>query len=393
MKKILLWAINIGLGYAASLLIIKYFLGLDIQSSLYLILFLCAWNTYGIYIGSKYGYEGFFASWYAPFIAFDIRICAALLAILSVFGSLVINKSVAWDLSWAIVPLMPLGLVLLTVLPFFKGTPYLRSIALLSTLELYLVLALIVFIFKIESPEHALFEPKSAVHLALLVFNTIAITLITVINIFALRGYEFYQKMSTNQDLTSKLTHKRKLQIAVHEAGHAITYAYFNPTPEQLNIYLYEKAMNINKDSYGLVIGKIPNLKTKDFQEWEMLMTIAGNRSEILVYGQHIQGSASDFDKWQSLATNFLLQHEIAYTEQPSSPAQMQTNKILESKLFERHTKIIDTFLKKNKSILMAIAKQAMVFHSLESHHLKKHFSKVVITNKFPTQASKSFFK
>ena len=51
-------------------------------------------------------------------------------------------------------------------------------------------------------------------------------------------------------------------------------------------------------------------------------------------------------------------------------------------------TNIIDKYLKKNQSIMMAMAKQAMVFHRLESVHIQKHLSKVKITTGFPQEDS-----
>ncbi|MEG0664168.1 MAG: zinc metallopeptidase, partial [Clostridia bacterium] len=48
---------------------------------------------------------------------------------------------------------------------------------------------------------------------------------LTMLNVFALRGFEGYQKMTHNQQKVQFMSHATKMKIAVHEAGHAIQYA------------------------------------------------------------------------------------------------------------------------------------------------------------------------
>lgn len=392
MGKLFFWFVNVAIAYCIVLYTLKIAIGTDIRSTTALLLFMGTWSGYGLYIGKKHGFDGVLSSWYTPFIVCDVKFCATAFAVMTVMGTVLINKTIAWDLAWCIVPTIPITLIALTLLPFFKGVPYVRTLTMLATFETLMIMVLLVYIFKVDYSNQPLFQPKSFANMLMIMASHIIIACITTANIFALRGFEIYQKMSSVQSLTSKLPYKVKMQIAVHEASHAVMYAYFTKPPSQFDIYLYEKAMIKEPESRGLVIAKIPQLKGKGFQEWRMLLAIAGIRGELLIYGNHSYGSDNDFQVWQKQASQFLAEHSSKYTPQPTTSAEMHINKSLESELFDRHTKIVDDYLKKNKSVVLAIAKQAMVFHSLESHHLHKHLAKIAFTSKFPREKSSGLF-
>src|SRR5690606_5203557 len=142
-----------------------------------------------------------------------------------------------------------------------------------------------------------LFEPKSSVNAILISLVYFMVTGLTMVNVYALRYFEFYQRMTTNQEKNQFLTHAVKLKIAVHEAGHAMMYSYFKKIPEQLDILLYEQAMNKDSESRGLVLAKVPVKNSKDFKEWQLLLALAGTRAELIAYGKHSEGSESDIKK------------------------------------------------------------------------------------------------
>lgn len=384
--KIVSWILGLLIAYFVSLYFLYFTFGVSIRSTMGLFIFLAIWSGFGAYMSSKLNYNGFLSNWYSPFAAFNVNITAILALCLTFLGINTINKVIAWDLAWAVVPTIPIVLISLTFIKFFHGIALVRTIAMFSTFQTLMILALAVFIFNIDYTSKPLFEPKSSVNAILISLVYFMVTGLTMVNVYALRYFEFYQRMTTNQEKNQFLTHAVKLKIAVHEAGHAMMYSYFKKIPEQLDILLYEQAMNKDSESRGLVLAKVPVKNSKDFKEWQLLLALAGTRAELIAYGKHSEGSESDIKKWQDMAHSFLTEFESKYTNQPTTPAHFEINKRLETALFEKHTKIIDKFLSKNKSVMLAMARQAMVFHRLESVHIAKHLSKVSFTSGFPRE-------
>lgn len=386
--KIVSWIIGLLIAYFVCLYFLYFSIGVSIRSTLGLFIFLAAWSGFGAYMSSKLNYNGLLSNWYSPFAAFNVKITAMIALCLTFLGMNTINKIIAWDLAWAIVPTIPIVLISLTFIKLFHGIALVRTIAMFSTFQTLMIMALAVYVFNIEYQSKPLFEPKSTVNAILITLVYFMVTGLTMINVYALRHFEFYQRMTTNQEKNQFLTHATKLKIAVHEAGHAMIYAYFKKVPEQFEILLYEHAMNRDGESRGLVIAKVPIKNSKDFKEWELLLSLAGTRAELIAYGKHSDGSESDIKRWQDLAHSFLTEFDSKYTNQPTTPAHFEINKRLETALFEKHTKIIDKYLSKNKSIMMKMAKQAMVFHRLESVHIAKHLANVTYTTGFPREKS-----
>lgn len=386
--KIVSWIIGLLIAYFVCMYFLYFTIGVSIRSTLGLFIFLAVWSGFGAYMSSKLNYNGLLSNWYSPFAAFNVKITAVIALCLTFLGMNTINKIIAWDLAWAIIPTIPIVLISLTFIKLFHGIALVRTIAMFSTFQTLMLMALAVYVFDIEYQSKPLFEPKSTVNAILITLVYFMVTGLTMVNVYALRHFEFYQRMTTNQEKNQFLTHATKLKIAVHEAGHAMTYAYFKKVPEQLDILLYEHAMNRDGESRGLVIAKVPIKNSKDFKEWELLLSLAGTRAELIAYGKHSDGSESDIKRWQDMAHSFLTEFDSKYTNQPTTPAHFEINKRIETALFEKHTKILDKYLSKNKSIMMKMAKQAMVFHRLESVHIAKHLANVSYTAGFPREKS-----
>lgn len=386
--KIVSWIIGLLIAYFVCMYFLYFTIGVSIRSTLGLFIFLAVWSGFGAYMSSKLNYNGLLSNWYSPFAAFNVKITAVIALCLTFLGMNTINKIIAWDLAWAIIPTIPIVLISLTFIKLFHGIALVRTIAMFSTFQTLMLMALAVYVFDIEYQSKPLFEPKSTVNAILITLVYFMVTGLTMVNVYALRHFEFYQRMTTNQEKNQFLTHATKLKIAVHEAGHAMTYAYFKKVPEQLDILLYEHAMNRDGESRGLVIAKVPIKNSKDFKEWELLLSLAGTRAELIAYGKHSDGSESDIKRWQDMAHSFLTEFDSKYTNQPITPAHFEMNKRIETALFEKHTKILDKYLSKNKSIMMKMAKQAMVFHRLESVHIAKHLANVSYTAGFPREKS-----
>lgn len=386
--KIVSWIIGLLIAYFVCMYFLYFTIGVSIRSTMGLFLFLAVWSGFGAYMSNKLNYNGLLSNWYSPFAAFNVKVTAIIALCVTFLGMNCINKIIAWDLAWAIIPTIPIVLISLTFIKLFHGIALVRTIAMFSTLQTLMIMVLAVYVFDIEYQSKPLFEPKSTINAILITLVYFMVTGLTIVNVYALRHFEFYQRMTTNQEKNQFLTHTSKLKIAVHEAGHAMIYAYFKKVPEQFEILLYEHAMNRDGESRGLVIAKVPIKNSKDFKEWELLLSLAGTRAELIAYGKHSDGSESDIKRWQDLAHSFLTEYNSKYTNQPTTPAHFEINKRLETALFEKHTKIIDKYLSKNKTIMMKMAKQAMVFHRLESVHIAKHLANVTYTAGFPREKS-----
>jgi hypothetical protein len=383
--KIINWLIGVAIVSIFIIYSLDYFFSITLRSVYALVGLLALWSAFGAFL-NRNNPSAFLSNWIAPLRTINPLYLSIILLGVTFIGSKLITKNLAWDLSWAIVPIIPVMLISVTLIKAFHGVPWLRTIILFAIAQIYMIFTVVVHQLNIDYLYSPLFEPKSATNLLLTAISYLMVMGITITNVYALRSFNFYQEMTTNQEHVRSLSHKTKKMIAVHEAGHAMMYTYFKKLPSRFNIYLYEKALNYDKQSSGLVVAYVSVSDSKDFKEWEMLLALAGTRAELIAYNEHSEGSEVDIKNWQNLAHSFLTRFDHKYTNQPTTSAHFDTNKRLEAALFDKHTKIIDKFLKKNKSIMMAIAKQAMIFHSLESMHLEKHLNKVSYTSDFPRE-------
>ncbi|MDP7851007.1 hypothetical protein, partial [Acinetobacter baumannii] len=199
-----------------------------------------------------------------------------------------------------------------------------------------------------------------------------------------LRNFIFYQKLIVESD--NSLSYNQKLNIAVHETSHLLMYVFFKELPHDIQILLFKEAKAVNPEAQGLVVARVPMYNTKEFLEWRMMLSISGIRGELLIFNNHSHGSESDFQQWRSLAHLYLLNFRQDYTSQPVTASQMSHNKALETALYERQLYIIDKFLKKNKSLLIKISKQALVYNKLDYLQIYPHFKYIKRINEMPIE-------
>lgn len=254
--------------------------------------------------------------------------------------------------------------------------PLKKTIILASSIETYFATYLVLyFIQKSITSENILIGS-----LLILFFNVV----ISQCNYYFLRNYIFYQKLIVDSD--NQLTYNQKLNIAVHETSHLLMYIFFRELPQDIQILLFKEAKAVSPDAQGLVIAKIPMYKTKEFLEWRMMLSISGIRGELLIFNNHSHGSESDFQEWRSLAHVYLMNFRQDYTSQPLTANQMNHNKNLETELYERQLYIVDKFLKKNRSLIIKISKQALVFHKLDYLQIFPHFKNIKRIQEMPVE-------
>src|SRR5690606_10700928 len=120
-------------------------------------------------------------------------------------------------------------------------------------------------------------------------------------------------------DQTMNIDYETKRMIATHEAGHCLCYCFFKTPPAQIKIYLFEKALAKQQGAYGLVEATIPVLKTKEFNELNLLVMLAGQRAELAIHKKTSKGASDDVAKWKASAHAFLAQYDRKYFDQPEN--------------------------------------------------------------------------
>lgn len=358
----------------------------------YAIAFIIAWSGIGIVISKFKKDNSLLGVWTNPIglisgpIGFGILLFVALMSIPYT------TKPIAFHLMWLIAPVITLNLIFISVLPFFKKIPFLRTLSIVTCIELFFIYIGFSHFYLSNGPQNYLFTPRTSTHytliLSTLFFNSVILSL--WVNI--LRSFEFYQQFEHNLDKLSKMDFKTKKQIACHESGHALLFCYFKNLPEQLTLYLFELAMAKDPNANGLVVATYPRSNTKEFQEWSLMCLLAGQRAELTLYNSSSQGASQDIAEWKQQAHIYLSIWDKQYYNQPESPAHVAVNGKKEEELFHKHCTALDSFFKKNKNVLLELANKAYVFKHLESNILHKYIKRVKVTNGILQEGKKKLF-
>lgn len=352
------------------------YLSISIPSPLWFIIGISIWITLGHRIKTRLKYRGMFSSWYAPITIINERILGYALILLSILSFIYMEPIFFEYLFYCVLIAALIHLSAALLFDRYYRRPLKKTIILASSIETYFATYFVLyFIQKSITSENILIGS-----LLILFFNV----LITQCNYYFLRNYIFYQKLIVDSD--NQLTYNQKLNIAVHETSHLLMYIFFRELPQDIQILLFKEAKTVSPDAQGLVIARIPMYKTKEFLEWRMMLSISGIRGELLIFNNHSHGSESDFQQWRSLAHVYLMNFRQDYTSQPLTASQMNNNKNLETELYEKQLYIVDKFLKKNKSLLIKISKQALVFNKLDYLQIFPHFKNIKRIQEMPVE-------
>ncbi|EPF6486010.1 hypothetical protein MMD27_003531 [Acinetobacter baumannii] len=353
-----------------------YYLSITISSSLWLITGIAIWLTLGHKIKSRLKYRGIFSSWYAPFTIFNERVLGLGLILITIYGFISLEPLFVKNIFYCVSIASAIHFISTLFLERYNKRPFIKTIILTSTIESYFITYLFLDFIQVNI---TLENIISGLLLALFI-NVI----ITQCNYYFLRNFIFYQKLIVESD--NSLSYNQKLNIAVHETSHLLMYVFFKELPHDIQILLFKEAKAVNPEAQGLVVARVPMYNTKEFLEWRMMLSISGIRGELLIFNNHSHGSESDFQQWRSLAHLYLLNFRQDYTSQPVTASQMSHNKALETALYERQLYIIDKFLKKNKSLLIKISKQALVYNKLDYLQIYPHFKYIKRINEMPIE-------
>lgn len=373
MRKILGRLIEILLAYILVFYVL-YYLQISISSQFWLFISVGLWLTIGHAIKRKLKYQGILASWYAPLSRVNERglgYAFFALTFISIFYSKnLYQKEIIFTVLIATITLLIIHLLIKSKTP----KPLFKSIILFSSIEAYIITEQLLYLLQRG------FSFDNLIYQAILLI--VLIYVISQSNYYFLRNFMFYQKLIVSSE--NNLSYKQKLNIAVHEASHLLMYIFFKEVPYDIQILLFDEAKAISPDAQGMVIAQIPMYNTKEFLEWRMMLAISGIRGELLIFNNHSHGSESDFQQWRSLAHIYLMNFKPTYTPQPITVNQMNHNKTLETKLYNRQIFVIDKYLKSNKGILLKISKQALVYNKLSYLQIYPHFSNVKRIKEMP---------
>lgn len=358
----------------------------------YVIAVLIGWSALGVIIAKFKSDKSFIGVWTNPLTLISGPVAFGILLFCALISMPYTTELVAFHLMWLIAPVMTVYLVVFSVVPTLKKIPFLRTLSLITCIQLLFIYIGLVQIYFVGSGQGYLFVPRTTTHylLILATFFFSGLMLSLVVNI--LKSFEFYQKIEHSLDKISKLDFKTKKQIACHEAGHALLYCYFKTPPEKLTLYLFELAMAIDSDANGLVVSKHQKSNTKEYQEWLLMCLLAGQRAELTMFKSTSQGASRDIAEWKQHSHLFLSVWDKQYYNQPESPAHVAINGKKEEELFKKHCTILDNFFAKNKSVLQDLSNKAYTFKHLEKQILLKYLKRLKITNGILQEGKKGFF-
>ena len=343
---------------------------------MWLITGITVWLALGHNIKARLKYRGIFSSWYAPLTIINERGLGYGLIIISILSFTSMEPKYLPILFYCVIIAALIHLSGSLLFERYYKRPYLKTIILASTVESYFITYLgLYFIQKSLTYQNIIIGS-----LLILLINIV----ITQCNYYFLRNFIFYQKLMC--DSNNSLTYNQRLNIAVHETSHLLMYVFFKELPKDIKILLFKEAKSFSPDAQGLVVARVPVYNTKEFLEWRMMLSISGIRGELMIFNNHSHGSESDFQQWRSLAHIYLMNFRQDYTSQPVTTSQMNHNKALETELYERQLYIIDKFLKNNKTLLIKISKQVLVYNKMNYLQIYPHFKNIKRISEMPIE-------
>lgn len=172
---------------------------------------------------------------------------------------------------------------------------------------------------------------------------------------------------------------------AAHEAGHILLYAALGELPADVKI-----AVNNRPDmngTLGFVTGISSNhcLDEKRFAEWQMLVLLAGQLGESLMYGESTMGSSDDHQRWLGIARSYLANHYrgVYYVEPQNRFEQAQNEKKLEA-LQAEQLGMLHTFFDLNAELFRRLTGTLLEARTMGRDDLLPFLSQVKLPEGFP---------
>jgi len=184
------------------------------------------------------------------------------------------------------------------------------------------------------------------------------------------------------------LSKRDKRYVAVHESGHALTYAALNSLPKHVEVRLLPESQN---GTLGYISGVMSEhrLMADDYCEWLMICLVAGKEAELVMFGKtNISGftDTSDFVRWHDLATGYLANQKTGlFFVKPADALEQDHNVKQLTALRQKHQVMARDIIETNKGILDEMAEQLLQHGKINNRQLSKLLAQTSVPENFPT--------
>lgn len=193
------------------------------------------------------------------------------------------------------------------------------------------------------------------------------------------------QASVSTTDKRHKPTSRDLQRIAVHESGHALTYAALGFAPQQLRAVIHHRASDVG--TLGMVsCAWSPHLMPdRAHVEWYMLHCLAGERAEKSIEGAPSLSSERDHALWFELAKPYLTnQCRGLYFVKPNDEIEIAHNLSVLEALQREHAQILDEFFELNRKLLVDLADCMRSKRKLNRSEISPFLARTVIPYSFP---------
>lgn len=181
------------------------------------------------------------------------------------------------------------------------------------------------------------------------------------------------------------LSERDLIYCSAHEAGHAITLAALGGLPEGVAVHV-----NRVQDTSG-VLGAVTGVSTKHllqekaFNEWAMVLLLAGKAAEVRLVGTSTSGTSEDHASWLYRAKGYLANfaHGIFYLR-PDSEAEVLRNEQHLIDLQAEQLRLVYRLFDTNMPVLEGMWQALRDSGTLTREELLHHLAKVHVPDGFP---------
>lgn len=175
-----------------------------------------------------------------------------------------------------------------------------------------------------------------------------------------------------------------KKSICVHEAGHAIVLG-LNPLIDDTCRLVLSSSPEPGRYGY-CSLPKWPHVsKMRHYLMMDMVVIVAGIEAERLVYGDCSTGGVGDYHMWLDRVEQFLRSHpDQVYFCKPSTPAQIEHNRMALNELRSQHQALARRILEANRDLLETLSDRLLEAGTIEGPELRFLLKEVVSVEGVP---------
>lgn len=177
-------------------------------------------------------------------------------------------------------------------------------------------------------------------------------------------------------------TADQRATTAVHEVGHLLPYAMLACRPSNLAAHVHDAATAFEIGFRGRVTHEsFEGDATAELLNWQMLVMLAGNLAEDVVFGSKGDGAIGDTASWMENARHYLAcGFGGPYFNSGTDDAEVAINRAELRALREQQTRDLTEFLRVNVQLLVEIAGELGQVGTLDAERIEHHLSRVQFT-------------